>query len=282
MSDGIKLKKIHDRFRFWYYFELGLGITLLFTYFLAVLVLFIISLNTTVSFDTLLYWMSGGGGLILLIVLIVTPLRAKSYQWKLLHKTFDELNKNGVKLVPFYAKEKLTVNPELLSEAGIIVGEDSFGQSSYEFRGRLINVLHFREGGKPVTIVHIPRRESPYYLQINNGEFSEPKKYKGIEITKLYYVSPHNLTYFATSGPPNVNMYLRRNLETRFVNLVETFSLTYQYVITYTDEFLLIKPWNALLPLRLSAKYEVEYYQQIYINLLRLQRVMAIMLEKGN
>ena len=72
----------------------------------------------------------------------------------------------------------------------VLLVEGFFGQSSYEFRGRLINVLHFREAGKPVlTIVHIPRRESPYYLQINNGEFSEPKKYKGIEITKLYYVS---------------------------------------------------------------------------------------------
>ena len=57
-------------------------------------------------------------------------------------------------------------------------------------------------------------------------------------------------------------MYLRRNLETRFVNLVETFSLTYQYVITYTDEFLLIKPWNA--PPFTFKREEVEYYQQIY------------------
>ncbi len=282
MANGIKLKKKHDRLRSWYYFELGLGVTLLFTYLLAILILYIISLQTTVNFDVIFYYMFGGGALLLIAVLIFFPHRARKYQKKLLLKTFEQLNIDGVKLFPFFLKAKPSMVLELLSEAGIIVNSKPLNQSSYEFLGRLINVLHFREEGKSFSIIHIPRRENPYYLQINNGKFSEPKKFKGIEINQLYYVSPHNLTYFATSGPPNVNIYLRKNLETRFVKIVEKFPLTYQYVVTYTDEFLLLKPWNGILPLRLSAKYSAEYYDRIYNNLLCLQAIMAIMLEKGN
>ncbi len=282
MKNGKTLKKNHDRLRFWYYFEVSLGLTLLFTYLLAILSVFIVSLNTTIKFDTILYWMLGGAFLLFLLLVIVLPIRARSYQRKLLLRTYEELSNYGIKLIPFFLKGKQRVTPELLSEVGIKTRGDYLGSVTYELDGRLFNVLHYHQKGKVYSIIHLPRRENPYYLQINNGNFSELKIYKGIEINKLYYVSPHNLNYFATSGPPNVNIYLRANLEKRFLKLLDTFPLTYQYIITYTDEFLLIKPWYGVLPLRLSAKYSVEYYERIYNNLLSLQVVLGVMLEKGN
>ncbi len=219
--------------------------------------------------------------LYLLFLIIYFPLRFRYLQKKLILTFFIEGQKTGLKLIPNTLGTQNFDYETLLAEASIFKENATYRLGRYEFNKRLVHVLHHEEDGHTFAIIHIPLKKAPYYLQVNNNNFAPPLTYKDTAITKVAFVSPYKLNYYAMEGPTNVRIYLRREIESRFIDILKIKDGVYQYVATYDDEFLLIEDYPGNKPLRLGENYSGEYYLERLHNLFLLQKILTVMLDKG-
>lgn len=225
-----------------------------------------------------------GGGvtmfLYLLFIVIYFPLRF-NYLQKELYLSFFKFGKiAGLKLIPNTMGVQNFDYNSLLKEASLFVSATTFDIGRYEYEKRLIHVLFQKDSENPYAIIHIPSLECPYYLQVNNNNFAPPMTYKEEQIEKVAFVSPLKLNYYALKGPTNVKIYLRRELESRFIEILRLRPGAYQYIATYTDEFLLLDKYSERKPLRLGENYSDEYYIERLNNLLLIQKILNVMLDQ--
>lgn len=275
------IKEEHDNLRAHYYSELGFALGLFFA--LLVLIAYLGTfggLNLLAPFWVILIW----GGVIVMftvILILVMPYRFRMFQKLLVLRFFEEGRKHKLELIPNPQGGQNFDYPLLLKEAGMLDQFRISVFSRYEYKKRLVHVLFDKETSSPYAIIHIPNKLSPYYLQINNGNFAPPQTYKENPIDKVAFVSRYKLNYYATSGPTNVKIYLRKELESRFVAMLERHQGTYQLIATYTDNFLLLAQYDGSRPLKLGKIYPLDYYNDRLKHLLLIQDFMNIMLEEG-
>lgn len=275
------IKLEHDSLRRQYYRELALSVTALFLFLMLLIALGVFGgLTLFKPLFIPILWISA---IIIYVIslIIIMPKRFKMLQKLLVLRFFEEAQALKLELIPNLRGGQNFDYNNLLSEAGITKKPRISILSRYEFNKRLIHVLYFAYTSEPYAIIHIPNKESPYYLQINNANFAPPYVYKDIKIEKVAFVSPYNLSYYATTGPTNIKVYLRKELESRYIEILKYRPGTYQYVATYTDEFLVINAFNGARPIRLGRVYDHAYYIERLQNLIMLQKLMTIMLEKG-
>ncbi len=218
--------------------------------------------------------------LYLLFIFIFYPLRFNYLQKELYLTFFKAARSAGLKLIPNTMGVQNFDYDTLLKEASIFKSDSLYQIARYEYDKRLIHVLYYKEGENVFAIIHIPQKECPYYLQVNNNNFAPPIMYKGEQIEKVAFVSAHKLNYYALKGPTNVKIYLRRELESRLIDILKIRDGHYQYVATYTDEFLLIDKYYERAPLRLNENYSDEYYIERLNNLLLIQQILNVMLDQ--
>lgn len=274
------LLKAHHRLRRKYYFELLFLMLFLGLYLLGFIYVFIFHFSTMMAGPLRLTLWILPGLLYLLFLIIFVPNRFKMLQKYLLLTFFDQARQLGLRLIPNPKGNQSFNYAALFKESNIYQGGPFNTLSAYEYSGRLIHVLTFKTNKKNKTIIHIPRMESPYFLQIHNGNFPTTTSYKDAAITKVSFVSPYHLNYYATSGPTNIKVYLRRVLEAKFINIFAYLNTNLNYIATYSEELLLIEDLTFTGVIALNAKYSVDYYQKLLKDLLTLQRIMAFMLEK--
>lgn len=275
------MKEEHDDIRAHYYSELGFALGLFFT--LLVVLAFLATFGDVSLFSpTWLPFLWGGFiAIYTLILLIVMPARFRKFQKLLVARFFEEARQHNLELIPNPKGGQNYDYPQLLKEAAMFEQFRVTILSRYEYKKRLVHVLFGKETAIPFAIIHIPNKLTPYYLQVHNGNFAPPQSYKEMTIDKVAFVSPQKLNYYATTGPTNVKIYLRKELETRFVKILERRQGTYQLVATYTDYFLLLAHYDGSRPLKLGTEYPLEYYNERLKHLLLIQDLMNIMLEEG-
>ncbi len=280
MEYSALLQRNHQKLRRLYYYELFIIIGLLFS---VTFTLFTLDYFIVIAFNfpfPAYFILLGGFVITLLFSSVYYPLRARRLQKRLLVSSYAIFKKAGIKLIPNPQPLQTFSYPTLLAAAFGSGTNHYTALTRYEFNGRLIHMLHYT-GDKSAVIIHIPARKNPYYLQIHNGKFMLPKTYDANDIVKIAFVSPHNLHYYATSSATNVKIYLRKTLEVRFNNLLAFAPYTYQYVLTYNDEFLRVSNVESLIRLRLTATYAEDYYKSAVDTLKTLQQLITIMLEGG-
>ncbi|MGI6734797.1 MAG: hypothetical protein ACOX3C_01225 [Bacilli bacterium] len=278
--DGIRA--YHVRLSRRYTLEAIISIFVLFALSLTLIVLELFTeIDLKVPFYRLFIWITLYVGLFLFIV-IYFPLRYQKLQNALNAEFFKRASAVKIDLIPNpLGGTKFDYN-SLLKAAGISVPLTGIKTiARYEFTKRLFHVLYFNDGEKESAIIHLPMKESPYYLQISNGNFAPPEQYEGTPIVKIAYVSPYNLQYYATSSATNAKIYLRKEIETRFVKFLKIYDAKYQYVATYNDEFLKVEGLSSPLRLRLGGRYDNERYARRLASLRLLQSLMLAMLERG-
>ncbi len=278
--DGIRA--YHMRLRRHYLVELFVTISVLLA---VILTLIVVDLLTDVNLREPFYVPIMFGALLLvflLFIIIYFPLRFKRLQKALNLQFFSDARVVKLMLIPNpLGGTKFDYYP-LLNNAGLNVKTGGIkGVALYEFNKRLFNVIYMHDGEKESAIIHLPAIECPYYIQINNGNFAPPETYEDTSIVKIAYVSPYKLQYYASSSATNAKIYLRKENETRFVKFLKIHVATYQYVTTYTDEFLKVESLASPGRLRLGEKYDNEHYKRLLTSLQLLQALMLAMLERG-
>lgn len=281
MEFTIGLQKKHAKLRQKYYFELVVFLVIFLLGTLTLLVFETIELTALFSNRFNILWAFLIYALVNIVALIYFPWRAKRLQKALLFGVFTSLKADGIDLI---------VNPQggqnfdyktLLAEGGVTSSRAIDAITRYEYAGRLVHVLHFKAQAKPFVLIHIPALECPYYLQINNGHFPPVYHFQGDEVVPVSFVSRNKLNYFATKGPSDVKVYLRRRLERKFNDFIKLKPATYQYIKTYNDEFLRLENYGLNNALCLTTKYNDDYFNALKDELKYLQALMFIMLEKG-
>lgn len=275
------IKNEHIRLRSKYYVELYSALAI-FT--LLGVVLIILATFLKVDLFAKLYIPLIWGSILLLYLLFMViyfPLRFNFYQKELLITFFKEAEITGLKLIPNTLGTQEFDYETLLKEASLGKEHAKYRIGRYELHKRLIHVLNHEEEGNTYAIIHIPMKKSPYYLQVNNSNFAPPSTYKAMNVTKIAFISPYKLNYYALEGPDNIKAYLRKELESRFIDILKVREGTYQYIVTNSDEFLLIDQYAESKPLKLAESYDDTYYIDRLHNLKLLQQLLNVMLDKG-
>lgn len=275
------LLKEHAKLRRTYYGELVLFLSLLLLSLLTLLMLETFSITNFFAVKLNILWAALAFSAFTILGFVYFPLRAKRLQKRLISRLFVRLKEQGINIIPNPQGGQDYNYATLLAENGMNINIQPNVITKYEYAGRLVHALHYKDGKKPFVIIHIPAVECPYYLQINNGNFAVVDSYLDDAVSKVSFVSPHKLTYYATKGPSEVKVYLRTRLETKFNELLNVRPFVYQYVKTYSDEFLLIRDLKLDNKVVLTNRYDADYFKKMVEELQNLQKIMNIMLEKG-
>ena len=281
MEFTIRLQKEHAKLRQKYYRELVIFLAIFLLGMLTLLVLETFSFTHIFGDKLNIVWAFLLYALFNLAALLYFPWRAKRLQKQLILVLFNSLKAEGILLIPNIQGGQDFNYVPLLRGSGFKGMQKPEALSRYEYGGRLVHVLHFKAGDDPFVIIHIPKLECPYYLQINNGHYPPVYSFRGDEVVPVSFVSRNNLVYYATKGPSEVKVFIRRPMERKFYEFITIRPGTYQYIKTYNDEFLRVQNYTINNLLCLTSKYSDSYLKTLKDELKYLQSLMYIMLEKG-
>lgn len=279
MEQTSSLQQVHTKLRRKYSLALTLFFLVLTFGLLSLIILeYIFSIHVFKD-DLHIYLISGGVLFYVIFGVVFFTTYAKRLQKRLLLIAFAAFRKKGLTLAPNPRGGQDFPYSTLLRENTIVVKGKIDVLTRYEISGRLAHVLHFK-GANPTVIIHIPFLESPYYFQINNGNFAPPEMYKDQPVSKISFVSQYRLNYYLTNASTSAKIVLRQQMETKFVKFLELSERKYAYILTYQHEFLLIDKFLTNNELKLMKKYPSEHYVNIYNDLKYMETLMKIMLEK--
>ncbi|HQB96368.1 MAG TPA: hypothetical protein PLV28_00450 [Bacilli bacterium] len=278
--DGIRA--YHMRLRRRYLVELFVTISVLLAFCIALIVLDLLS-DFNMREPLFVPLLASATSIsLLLFILIYFPIRFKRLQKALNLEFFQRAKTVKLELIPNPLGGTKFDYYTLFNEAGMNVKSGAIkGVAPYEFNKRLFHVVYVYDDEKYSAIIHLPSIDSPYYIQIHNGNFAPPEAYADNLILKISYVSPYKLQYYASSSATNAKIYLRKENETRFVKFIKIYQATYQYVTTFTDEYLKVEGLTSPGRLRLGEKYDNKHYHELLTRLRLLQALMSAMLERG-